>query len=130
MGTRKKSVNIIAALLEKNIFAPFIFEGTMDTDLFNAYLEEILLPTIPLGTLITMDNASYHVSEQTRDLIEAKGCYLVYLPPYSPNLNKIENYWAILKKYIRKYLHLFSSLDDTIDYIFSNIKPFANLVGA
>lgn len=121
---------MIAALLEKNILAPFIFEGTMDTDLFNAYLEEILLPVVPCGTLFTMDNASYHVSQETRDLIESKGCYLIYLPPYSPNLNRIENYWAILKRYIRKFRHLFSSLDDTIDYIFSNIHPFSNFVGA
>ena len=102
----------------------------MNTDLFNAYLETILLPVISSGTLIIMDNARYHISEETRELIEGKECYLVYLPPYSPNLNKIENYWAILKKYIRKYRHLFSSLEETIDHIFKNINPFCSFVEA
>jgi len=51
-----------------------------------------LLPLLAFGTVIIMDNASYHISKETRKLIEKMGCRLIYLPPYSPDLNKIENY--------------------------------------
>ena len=49
-----------------------------------------------------MDNDSIHKSPKVRELIEKAGCYLIYLPPYSPDLSPIENYWAVMKKYIRK----------------------------
>jgi transposase len=75
-----------------------------------------------------IDNASYHISDETREIIEDAGCYLIYLPPYSPQLNKIENYWA--KKYLRKLLFLFDSIDDALFYIFNHIKVFNILLGA
>ena len=53
------------------------------------------------------------LSKETKKLIEEKGCKLIYLPPYSPELNKIENYWAIIKRYIKKYLPYFPTLKDT-----------------
>jgi len=87
-GKRPHKINMVAALNGKEILAPFIFEGNMDSDLFNAYLYLILLPLIPFGAIIIMDNARYHLSEETRELIEEKGCRLIYLSPYSPELNR------------------------------------------
>ena len=62
-----------------------------------------------------MDNASSHKSCRVRELIEKAGCYLIYLPPYSPDLNPIENYWAVMKTYIRKIRHKFDNIVDAID---------------
>ena len=75
-----------------------MFKGTCDTELFNIWLKEILLPKTKKGDVIVMDNASFHKSPTTRKLIEDAGCELVYLPPYSPDLNPIENDFANIKK--------------------------------
>jgi len=91
----------------------------MDRIFFNDYLEKILLPVLEKGNVVVMDNASYHKSKRTRALIEEKGCQLMYLPPYSPDLNKIENYWSIIKKKIKRYYPLFNSLQETIRFIFN-----------
>ena len=128
-GKRPHKINMVAALNGKKILAPFIFEGTMDSDLFNAYLYLVLLPLVPFGAIIIMDNAKYHLSEETRELIEEKGCRLIYLSPYSPELNRIEKYWGILKRYIQRYRCFFSSLKDTLFFIFNSFKPFRSLLG-
>ena len=119
-GKREKNVNIIAALNNSNVIAPLIYEGTMDTDLFNTYLDEILLPELKPGQVIIMDNASFHKSEQTQALVEQFECELLFLPAYSPQLNPIEHTWAILKRYIKRFRHQFDSLIETIDFIFQN----------
>jgi transposase len=62
-----------------------------------------------------MDNASFHKSEKTRILIENRGARLLYLPPYSPDLNPIENYWALLKLYVRKYNSSFAIFYQILD---------------
>ncbi len=104
--------------------APFIYEGSMNTDLFNIYLEEFLLPVLKLGQIIIMDNASFHKSVETELLIEQSGCKLLFLPPYSPELNPIEHTWASLKRYIKRFRHKFDSVTETIEYIFCNINCF------
>lgn len=121
---------MVAGLCNKEIIAPFTFKGTMDTDLLNSYLTIVLLPLLCTGCIIVMDNAPYHISDETRELIEDAGGYLIYLPPYSPELNKIENYWAILKKYLRKLLFLFDSIDEALFYIFNHVNIFNTLLGA
>src|SRR3712207_9226488 len=57
---------------------------------FETYLQEVLLPTLKKGQVVVMDNLSSHKGQRVRDLIEAKGCELIYLPPYSPDFNPIE----------------------------------------
>jgi transposase len=118
-GKRTKKLNMIAALCDDEIIAPCIYENNMNTALFNTYLQIILLPLLAIGTVIIMDNARYHISKETRKLIEEKGCKLIYLAPYSPELNKIENYWAIIKRYVKKYLPYFPTLKDTLSFIFN-----------
>ena len=73
-GKREKNINIIAALNKRNIMAPFLYEGSMNTDLFNIYLEEFLLPVLKPGQIIVMDNASFHKSIETELLIEQAEC--------------------------------------------------------
>jgi transposase len=74
-----------------------------NTVIFNDWVETFLCPELKHWDIIVLDNASFHKSERTRELIETRGAKLLYLPPYSPDLNPIENYWAILKQYVRKY---------------------------
>jgi transposase len=69
-----------------------------------------------------MDNASFHKSERTRLLIEKRGARLLYLPPYSPDLNPIENYWALLKLYVRKYNTSFDIFYRILDEFMSREK--------
>jgi transposase len=65
---------------------------------FNQWLEHMLLPELSTGSVIVLDNASFDKSAQTRQLVEQAGCQLLYLPPYSPDLNPIEKLWANLKR--------------------------------
>lgn len=124
MGKRERKLNLIAALNEQTLKAPFIYEGVMNSDLFNTYLEEFLLPVLTEGQIVIMDNAPFHQSLETRRLIEEKGCQLWFLPAYSPELNPIEQIWAVLKCYVRRFRANFDSLTQTIDFIFQQIKPF------
>ena len=128
-GKRPKKINMVAAVSGEEMLAPFTFEGTMDSYLFNAYLCLVLLPLVAFGAIIIMDNARYHLSEETRELIEEKGCRLIYLSPYSPELNRIEKYWGILKRYVQRFRCFFSSLEDTLFFIFNTFKPFRTLLG-
>jgi hypothetical protein len=80
-GKRTKKLNMIAALCDDEIIAPLIYANNMDSKLFNLYLQIILLPLLAFGTIIVMDNAPYHISKETRKLIEKMGCRLIYLPP-------------------------------------------------
>jgi len=65
-----------------------------------------------------MDNASFHKSKETQELIENSGCELLFLPPYSPDYNPIENYWAILKSKIRKILPDIKDISSAIEIVF------------
>lgn len=117
-GKTKKRLSVIAALNEKNIKAPFFFEGHTDTDVFNGWIEDCLVPELKSGQTVLLDNASFHKSPTTKTLIEGAGCHLKYLPTYSPDLNPIEQQWAILKVRIRKHRIPNESIEDSINTVF------------
>lgn len=81
--------------------APLIFEGAMSKLVFESYVEQMLVPTLQAGDLVVLDNLSAHKSEPASVLIEARGARLVFLPPYSPDLNPIEKCWAKVKMALR-----------------------------
>jgi len=118
-GTHAQRISLIAALHESRLLAPMRFEGYCDTLVFNAWLEQVLLPELHPGQIVLMDNASFHKSTTTKTLIESKGCTLKYLPTYSPDLNPIEPQWAILKARLRKHQTPHQSLSKAIDSIFA-----------
>jgi transposase len=103
-GHYTKRISMIGALRGKQFQAPFMFEGHCDTKTFELYIEEILIPTLKQKTTVIIDNASFHKSEKIKNLISAAGCNLIFLPPYSPDLNPIEKYWHKLKTIIRKIM--------------------------
>lgn len=100
-GKKRERVSMIAGLMNRKLIAPFTFKGGCNADVVNIWLETILLPVLPQGTTIIMDNAAFHKSAQTRDLIEKAGCYLLFLPTYSPDLNPIEHWWHKIKSLLK-----------------------------
>ena len=98
-----------------------IFTGTCNTELFNIWIEQMLLPELEPGQVIIMDNVRTHKSKKTKELIESVGCKLIFLPTYSPDFNPIEHFWAQKKAKI-KTIKLFDSskeLEEIIDMAFS-----------
>jgi transposase len=117
-GKIRKRFSIIAALNGKDIKAPFIFEGYTDTEVFNNWIAACLVPELKPGQTVILDNASFHKSPKTKSLIEAAGCYLKYLPTYSPDFNPIEQQWAILKARIRKHRMPNEAIENCINTVF------------
>lgn len=77
-------------------------DGPTDRAVFGAYIEKVLAPTLRAGQIVVMDNLSAHKGERVRELIESRGCELLYLPPYSPDFNPIEEAFAKVKGLLRK----------------------------
>jgi len=105
-GMKTKRINMIAGLLNKKMIAPDIYEFQTTAKFLNSWLERCLLPKLPKQAVIIMDNAAFHKTKTTQDIIEQHGHRLLYLPPYSPDSNPIEQYWAIIKSKIRKLGHI------------------------
>jgi transposase len=97
-----QTTTFIAALRQDRIAAPCVFDGPMNADCFRAYVEQCLAPTLSAGDIVVLDNLSSHKVAGIRETIEAVGATLLYLPPYSPDLNPIENAFAKLKAHVRK----------------------------
>lgn len=100
------------------IIAPMQYNHMTDSTLFEQWFEQCLLPCLPKKAVIVMDNASFHRKKRLFEISEKNNKTLIFLPPYSPELNPIEKFWAWLKHTIRSSLHLFNSLDDAISYAF------------
>jgi len=86
----------------------------MDSKLFETWFKTRLLPNLPPKTTLVMDNASFHRKSILIPLAETAGHKIIFLPPYSPELNAIENFWSWLKGRLRKILPLFNDLDSAI----------------
>lgn len=96
-----KTTTFVAALRLGGLTAPTVIDGAMTGDLFVAYVEQQLVPTLRPGDVVVLDNLSCHKRAAARAAIEAAGARLVYLPPYSPDLNPIEPAFAKLKQLLR-----------------------------
>ena len=110
-GRKYKRCGIVAARMKNKIIAPLQYDGTMDSSLFVFWFSEHLLPSLQKGTVIVMDNASFHSKKRLISAAQNAGCQLVFLPPYSPKFNPIENFWAWLKRFLRKILPSVDSFD-------------------
>ena len=85
-GNKYQRVSMIAAQVEKSILAPFVFQGTADTKLFEGWVEKCLLPELKAGNVVIMDNYTIHKSKKTQELIEDSGCKILFLHLILPTL--------------------------------------------
>jgi transposase len=97
-----KNITLLASMSLEGMGECLAVEGSTTTAVFEAYLEGVLVPSLRAGQVVVMDNLSAHKGSRVRDLIESKGCELLYLPPYSPDFNPIEEAFAKIKGLLRK----------------------------
>jgi transposase len=97
-----KTTTFIAGLRNSGMVAPMVLDGPINGELFQAYVEQVLVPELRRGDVVIMDNLGSHKGAAVRSAIEAVGAALLYLPPYSPDFNPIENAFAKLKAALRK----------------------------
>jgi transposase len=97
-----KNVTLLASITRKGLGPCLAVEGATRREVFEAYLEHVLAPTLKPGQIVVMDNLSAHKGERVRELIEQRGCELVYLPPYSPDFNPIEQAFSKVKDLMRR----------------------------
>ena len=103
-GFKKNRLSIVAAYNDKKLIAPFEFSGQMNSDLFLGWFEQILCPQLTEGQTIIMDNASFHKADELHSIANEVDCQILFLPPYSPDLNPIEKVWANIKNKLRKLI--------------------------
>jgi transposase len=97
-----KTMTFLAALRHDRIDAPWVVDGPINGELFRLYVAEVLIPTLKPGDIVVLDNLGSHKGRAVRAAIRAAGARLFFLPPYSPDLNPIEQVFAKLKHLLRK----------------------------
>ena len=120
-GRKYARESFVAGKIGSQILAPFCYKGTCDTKVFNVWLRQFLVPQLRPGQVVIMDNASFHKSEESKRLIQEAGCKILFLPPYSPDLNPIEIFWANFKKLVRSNLEKIQNLSKAIDFSFLTV---------
>lgn len=118
-GKHYERTNIIAGLVNNKSIAPMVFNGSCNSDLFNNWVEHFLIKELRPGQCVVMDNASFHKSQKTKELIESVGCSVIFLPPYSPDLNPIEKFRANMKRWIKQQIECCQDLYQAISTFFS-----------
>lgn len=113
-GHKRPRTSLIAARMESGFEAPILFTGNCNTKFFNAWLKRELQPLLNKKHVVVMDNVPFHKGLKTREIITETGAKILFLPPYSPDLNPIEQDFATIKK-IREY-----NEHETLDNIVKN----------
>ena len=93
---------LIAALSHNALIAPWVIKGAMDGPAFAAYIKEVLIKEIAPGTVVILDNLPTHHNKEAAKALQDHGCWFLYLPPYSPDLNPIEHAFSKLKAHLRR----------------------------
>lgn len=97
-----KTQTFIAGLRCDELTAPWIIDGAMTREIFEAYVETQLAPTLQPGDVVILDNLPSHKSDKARELLKARGAWFLFLPPYSPDLNPIEMAFSKMKAHLRR----------------------------
>ena len=117
-----KTTTFVGALTLRGLIAPFVLDGPINRDAFETYVEKVLVPELRPGDVVIMDNLSSHKGPAVREMIEAAGARLLYLPPYSPDFNPIEKAFSKLKALLRKVA------ERTLDGLWTKIGSLIQLV--
>lgn len=116
-----KTTTFVAGLTTRGMIAPWVLDGPINRDAFETWVGRVLVPTLTPGDVVIMDNLSSHKGPRVREMIEAAGAELRYLPPYSPDFNPIENAFARLKALLRK------AAERTVDRLWATIGRIVDL---
>jgi len=115
---------LIAGLAQDALIAPWVIKGAMDGPAFAAYIREVLVPEIAPGTVVILDNLATHRNKEAAEALRAHGCWFLYLPPYSPDLNPIEQAFSKLKAHLRRIgARTFTDVFDAIGTICDLYDP-------
>ena len=121
---RWKILTILGAISTRGMIATMTIEAATDREIFLAYLDHVLCPQLRPGDVVVMDNLSSHKVAGVRERIEAVGAHVLYLPPYSPDLNPIEKAWSKLKQLLRSVkARTKEALDNAITELLPQISP-------
>ena len=119
-----KTTTFVAGLRINGMVSPFVLDGPINREAFEAYVVQVLVPELRRGDIVIMDNLSSHKGSAVRAMIEAAEAELLYLPPYSPDFNPIENAFAKLKAMLRKAARRsMHALWDTIGNLVPSFSP-------
>lgn len=122
--SHRKTTTLVAGLRNTGMVAPFVIDGPINGEWFEAYVRQVLAPTLKPGDIVILDNLSSHKRPAAREIIEAVGARLMFLPPYSPDFNPIEKAFSKLKALLRKAAErTVSGLWDRIGKIVRLIDP-------
>jgi len=128
-GRRTKKVNIIAGLLNGKLLCPTIYDWSTNSTWFLEWLEWYLLPLLKAGSVIILDNASFHKKAEVYRKAASYGCRVIFLPPYSPDKNKIEKSWANLKNWLRLNSKNFENIHLAVSAYFNSEQLYQPLRG-
>jgi transposase len=119
-----KTTTFIAGLRQSGIVAPLVLDGPMTGPAFRAYVDQFLAPALAPGDVVVLDNLAAHRVQGVREAIAAAGAALLYLPPYSPDLNPIEQLFAKLKALLRQAAaRTRDALWSTIGHLLETVPP-------
>lgn len=117
-GRKFKRVNIIAGLLNNKLICPTQYSWNTDATWFNEWFENLLCPSLEPNSVIIMDNASFHRKNALNTIATLNGHRILWLPPYSPDKNPIENKWATIKNWLRLHSKNYVTIQDAISASF------------
>lgn len=120
-GKRFARTSLIAGLKNNKPVAPLEFKGYCDTEVILAWVTERLIPALTPGDVVIWDNATFHRSPKLRRALEDAGMGLLFLAPYSPDLNPIEQFWAHLKSWIRQLNQSLLHISQALTIVFQTI---------
>jgi len=119
---RFQRLSILSTVRLKGAQVPFVFNGTLNSELFKEYIEVFLAPTLFAGDIVLLDNSSVHKAKGVLDLLIERGVIVLFLPPYSSDYNPIEMLWSKMKSFLRKEkARTYETLIDAIRLALENI---------
>jgi transposase len=120
---RGKNMTLIASLSLQGLGESLILDGAANTEVFEIYVEQILAPSLQPGQMVIMDNLSIHKGNKVRQLIEARGCQLLFLPAYSPDLSPIEEAFSKVKAVLRRIgARTREALQEALEYALTTVS--------